>query len=166
MQKHAGKNNATHLKPVIQNKIMFKELHACKPIGNKKLRTMKSPDHTILKIVYKFAWQTITLYELMAEARDCSAGDREQDKNSRISTVKFSEAYKKARKKYRWLKSLYDNGDIPYKKVGPLLDDCGEVLRLIGNDPGNLHSQSRAASAKSFKNTQSRTQQKITNHKI
>ena len=116
---------------------------------------MKQNNTHILHKIEDFAWQTIALYEWlmqMQEARTSRAasgkgGQDHQNQEQLVSTVQFSAAYSNARKTYRWLRFLYDSGYISNPRVGPLLNDCGGLLRLIGNAPGALREHAKTGSA-------------------
>lgn len=88
-----------------------------------------------LQEVEAFARQTRTLYAQLNES-----ANRAQHHNP-LSPVKFSAAYKEARNTYRQLRALYDRGELPHEEAGPLLDECAEILRMIGNAPGRMHKR-------------------------
>mgnify|MGYP002629163328 CR=1 FL=1 len=55
--------------------------------------------------------------------------------------VRYSTAYKEARESRYWLRIIKETQLIPYEQVNPLIEDCEELLRLLGSAQKTLRAK-------------------------
>ena len=111
---------------------------------------------------YKFALRIVKLYKFLCEEKreftlskqivrsGTSVGANVEEGVGAFSKkdfrYKLSVAYKEARETKFWIKLLSDSGFIDHKLANSLLDDCEELLKILGailvttSKPSKKHS--------------------------
>lgn len=109
---------------------------------------MKS-NNIVLEKSYRFALRTIELYQILANRRKefvlskqllksgTSIGANAEEaigaQSKKDFKAKLSISYKEARETHYWLRLLNDSGLISNEIASYMLEDCEELLKIIGS---------------------------------